>query len=299
MNSYQPLLQVVFHHGYFADNRCRHLQFVPDANCQKQLVNTGLSFQRHADGFSLIGDSQFYEALYLSASDDDEPLELVFKVTCNDPNFIYYTQPAVFQHHALLFFERQDLLGAADTSNRRLHRSSVVTDDDFKPLATLSDDGMEVGGVLKPGQQQKPMALIKLVINAQDIYQFFDPNGAPPPVYSVDFVEPTTIWKYFLTGDALDSNVMINDLDDKVLFDSGEFEQLPNGQRALTFQSQQALGLKERPSYRFVLKDKASNSNGASSKILIKRLPMASPANQYKALIDGKNTAISEIYINY
>jgi hypothetical protein len=295
MSQYSSLFHVVFNHGYFADKRCRHLKFVTTEATQTLLHNSGLSFRTQTDGFSLVADSQYAEALYMHAEDEQDVFELVFKVICTDPNFVNYSEPGVFKHDEMLFFQRPD----TQSTNARLHSGDFVSDADFVSMAQLAKANMDIGGSIGGIGQQRPLCLVRLVVTKDDVYAFFDPNGAQAPVYTVDFVEPKTIWKYFLTGDGFDSNVTINDLDDKVQFDEGGVEVLPDGQEALTFKSKTALGLTERPPYRFVLRDKATSENGAGSKILIKRLPVASSTHRYQAVIDGKNTAISEIYINY
>ncbi len=77
-------------------------------------------------------------------------------------------------------------------------------------------------------------------------------------------------------------------------FEVGEPETLSDKRPALTFRSKTYIPLRERPDCRFQLRER----NSGAGKVLIRRLPVATASQIGKEVIDGVETAVSEMFIN-
>lgn len=294
MSGYAPILHLALNHEYFSDGRCRGLFTVPSMSTTRMLYNADVLFRPTAGGFSLLAKPGDCEALSMYAEDDNDPFECWFHIYCDEGEFFQFTQPNLYFDKKVLLFQRQNLTGHKD--NFSLHHNEQVGEDDFVLRDELKKLEIDLGGGLN-APKQKAFAIIKLRLYREDIESFNDKSE--PPTYLVDFAAQQTFWKYYFIGDDFDSEVMVADLDAQVQFDSTGEQLLPGGRKALTFTSTSALGLRERSPYRFVLREKAAMDNGAGSKVLIKRLPVACASHRFRDDADGKNTAISEIYVNY
>ena len=303
MSGYQPLLHVEFNHDYFTDKQCHKLKLLACDKTKHLMGNCDVLMQSTNNGFALYANSHDCEALALYAEDESEPLTLLVKGFCKDNNFSYYTEPEVLSAKGILFFERQDL-DNSDSNSLTLHKGDVVSESDFKAFEDCRAEGFELTAGIKSG----PQALFAVVlrITSADIDEFIkrvdstqnSSATSDAPTYKVHFAAAQTLWKYFFIGELFDDTMFIVDLDNKVEFEQADVETFANGSTAMTYYSKQILGLQEHSPYRFQLRNKASGRNGTASRILIKRLPVATAKDCYREVMQGKPTRISEIYIN-
>ncbi|MCJ8274702.1 MAG: hypothetical protein MJK04_35545, partial [Psychrosphaera sp.] len=213
------------------------------------------------------------------------PLALTFKVYCTDSHFINYTTPEILKSGQVLYFHsRMNGMFA----QMKLHSSQWVSEDDFASVSTLVKQDI----IDSSASLQKCCFVVNIVIGENAIEAFSKGSEA---VFTLDFEAKPTIWQYYLMGEHIDSQTCIVDLDDNIGFEACDSEILATGKQAFIFRTQSALGLQEKSPYRFQLR----SAQGNGSKVLIKRLPVASPGQQYQAVIDGNRAALSEIYINY
>ena len=93
-----------------------------------------------------------------------------------------------------------------------------------------------------------------------------------------------------MANDAFD----VNDRDEKIEFVAEGESSLADNRVALTFRSKTLLPFRERSSYRFQLRDK----NPGGGRVIIRQLPVASPSQLSREIIDGEQALVSEMYIN-
>jgi hypothetical protein len=290
MGAYLPLFSFAVEHTFFSSGTRADLDVLPTLKSSVILKNSGLLSRKTVNGVSIFYDQSRVEALQLYIADRDEPLRFEFKVFSNNKSFDLYTEPTPTQPDAILHFDTNTV--TVDQSGRlRLHEQDYVSQKDFAPLtAPLFND------LLSPKDRLvKPT--LTVTIHGKDL-------GIHPPDkfhemvskhYYVSFKTREVVWKYYLLGDIGKTSAYIADLNNETEFESAGEAVLPDHRTALTFRSKGPIPLRDRSHYRFQLKDRGSGG----SKVLIQRLPVASPDQFYLDMIDGEEVMVSEIYINY
>ncbi|MFT4925257.1 MAG: hypothetical protein ACI8WB_001349 [Phenylobacterium sp.] len=297
MSGYQPFFSLNVSHSYFTDKVCQALEFVPSDATVRLMKNAGVIVRPRRGGINVIADHSNIDALTLFAKDSDDPFELQFKVFNHDPHFINYTEPAVFNAQGLLCFQLEFGAVQPHTSSAllppvvKLHQGEWVDEDDFMPLSSLKEQGL----VDRKDWVNRPCFIVSIRVGPGAIDDFC--AAITPPVFAIRFQTKQTFWKYYVTRitPSPDPQICVVDLDDNIGFEANGQETLPGGQQAMTFTTKSALGLQQKTPYRFQLR----SAQGNGSKVLIKRLPVAAVGQQYQAVIDGQNAALSEIYIHY
>ncbi|MNT31322.1 hypothetical protein D3C72_1671520 [compost metagenome] len=84
------------------------------------------------------------------------------------------------------------------------------------------------------------------------------------------------------------------DVDGAVTFNAPESEQLPDGTMVTVIRSAVPLALAERPRQRFVLQ----RGTAGDMRVLVPRLPLASPAALRREMVGGLLCDVSEIFVN-
>ncbi|WP_047237044.1 hypothetical protein [Chromobacterium subtsugae] len=104
--------------------------------------------------------------------------------------------------------------------------------------------------------------------------------------------ERRTLWKYLLVG-GWREGLQVVDARGEVRFAGPWREMLPHGGEMWSFRSLQPIGLRERPAQRFQLRE-----GGAEGRVLVDRLPLASPQGLIRENVDGAWLDVSEIFVN-
>jgi hypothetical protein len=179
---------------------------------------------------------------------------------------------------------------AADASGAlRLH-----PDDCLGAESLLADDDALCATALAETAPRRPLLLVHLALS-NDAGGFPGAEGEPPArVCLVRLAAGASHWKYYLLGALAQRELKVADVDGAVGFRRAEGERLAS-RAAAVFLSERPIGLRERPAERFQLLE----NTPFGEKILMKRMPVASPGIRRKAEIDGRAVLVSEIFINY
>lgn len=134
-----------------------------------------------------------------------------------------------------------------------------------------------------------PLGLLALRITAADLR-----DDGPGLDFHLTFRSRRTLWKYVVLGAPSGVAPTIRDADGNVAFEPAGAAQVPGGREAVTLRSTEPIALRERGTQRFQLRAQTS----AGERVLVKRLAVASPRQLGRDTVDGREVAVSEIYIN-
>jgi hypothetical protein len=276
-------------HGYFSDGLCQSLTYVPSSDANTVIKNTGLLIRYVKNGVRVFYDENNSESLQLYAGDPEEPLSLGFKVFSTDPFFESYTEPTVHKEDTILYFDNRGVDIDSD-GKYRLHDEEYVSEADFQRLHSPSIEKH----LSKRDILVRPAFIVNINTCDKEGGLFDDQSGVTSKSYYLRFQTRQTYWKYYLLGDLATEGSIIVDLGNETEFESIGEESLADRTEAWTFRSKTTLPLRERPEYRFQLKE----TNSRSGKVLIKRLPVASASQISREVVDGEEAFVSEMFIN-
>ncbi|RUL79031.1 hypothetical protein [Dyella choica] len=159
--------------------------------------------------------------------------------------------------------------------------------------AGVEDDGALPAPLLAvPAGASAPWAIIALPLDANGDFEAW--TSSLGGTYRLCMHSRSTIWKYLLTGDWRGRALSIVDQRGEVAFTAPAEERLPNGQSALAVHSTTPIALRERPPQRFQLRDVTE----APERVLISRLPGATPQRLWRETVRGEPTSVSEIFVH-
>jgi hypothetical protein len=288
-SSFLPWFDLQVEHSFFSDNRCRALAFRCPPEAGMIVKNAGLLIRNTPGGFQVYYDESRYDALLSLAANPGEPLHLEFLAFSTDPLFWHYTRPSPLKEGSVLYFSNQNT--AAGAGGRvRLHQEEFVGQADFAHLNSPSP-----GGLLGrwEGRGNFPL-VVNIDVPGDEVRALPGPPAATPKNYYISFQAGQTLWKYYLLGDLARESYYVNDREEQVEFVAEGQVSLAGERFALAFRSKTLLPLGERSNYHFQLRDR----NSGGGRVLIRRLPVASPGQAIRESIDGENTLVSEMFIN-
>lgn len=166
--------------------------------------------------------------------------------------------------------------------------------DAVSPSLQMEADGARSAPLLPvPSAPSAPLATVALPLDSgsSDFSQW---SAALGTSYRLRMHSRSTIWKYLLTGDWRERALSIIDQRGEVTFSTPAWERLPDGQSALALWSTSPIALRERPPQRFQLRDVTNDPE----RVLIPRLPGASPQRLWRETVRGESTAVSEIFVH-
>jgi len=286
MSSFRQLCSISVTHTYFADGRCRSLSFNPTPSTVHLINKAGLLTKNSDSGVYILLESGSIDTLRQRIADPDEPSALVFKVFARDRDFSYYTEPGTFSEEALLYFDSRKGVATGTTGAIRLHAGDYVSEPDFEKL-----DAPQFREILDKRDRLIRPAFVVSMDLAMALDALADDRSGE---CIVAFKARETFWRYYLLGEMKKRDAFIVDRNNGYAFVYVGEESLPDGRAALTFISQQRIPVKENSDCFFQLKEKGANGG----KMLIRRLPVATPHQFGKELIHGQEAAVSNIYIN-
>lgn len=159
----------------------------------------------------------------------------------------------------------------------------------------VDDDGALPAPLLPvPAGAAAPWATVALPLDAGGSDDFSAWMPTLGTTYRLCMHSRQTIWKYVLTGDWRGRSLSVVDQRGEVAFTEPAEERLPNGQCALAVHSTTPIALRERPPQRFQLRDMTD----ASERVLISRLPGATPQRLWREMVRGEPTHVSEIFVH-
>ena len=289
MGSYRPLLKIEVEHSYFSANICRELRFTLTDNSARLLERAGCLVRQINAGLLLLHDTAQTSTLRELTASVHEPFIVHWLVRASDALFSNYTARATHTPRALLMLDKtarvQDYQG-----NKPPHPSdSLVSADDSQRLGSPWLCPL----LSRRERLLPPDFTMSVVVTAADVGTM-----AQGPRQLVCCLQArATVWKYCFVGDWGNIHeaepLKVLDLAQAWQFDAAVDELLPNGQMALTVRSTECIPLQDRSDKRFQLRQQ----NGDTDKVLIKRLPLASPRYLSRETLGDVSTQVSEIYI--
>ena len=282
MACFHPLFRIVVEHSYFRGGICAKLDFVPTVKTRGIIRNSGMVLKPISGGVQLFYDDSRREVLKVMAS-ESETAVLSFRAFSRDPLFSSYTRQPVGTDDAMLFFHDGASSSGPDGACN-LHPGEYVSGEDLRALDRLADDDL-----LAPGDRiMRPAFLVSIALAQLDLQA-----NALLKRFRIRFQARETFWKYYLVGAMAGKNAVISDRNNGIEFACLGEELLADNRRATVFRSMQPLRLRERSEYSFQLR-----ASGGAGKILVRRLPVASANQLSREIVDGKEAAVSEIYLN-
>jgi hypothetical protein len=327
---YSRLLSVSVAHRYFADNRCRHLRFIELGTTHNKLVNAKLMVKYRDDGLdmfledspanwmqleSLANQKRSYRNVVEGEPIGDyrdivDPFCVHFAAQSLDANFTLYSE-ALASRLPTERGKALSLMNAVVEPDKEgdvlpLHAGDVVDKTALVDVQQwLSNDRIETSS------PHGIALLLRLEINPalfRTIKQRHD-QGLTALHFTAQLAATASLWVYHFMGrfdqfllevvdrSRSDKSVTVDESavgDEEPLFESvadGYEDALQR--KVMLFRSTKKLPLLERSNYSFQLKDARTN------KVIIKRLPVASPAHLQGTLKGGVYAAESNIYVNY
>jgi hypothetical protein len=290
MAIFQQLCAVSVEHAYFADGRCRGLAFVPTQRTLYFINKTGLLIKHTTNGIAIFYETSRIETLRQFFSDVDEPFSLAFKVFSRAPDFSYYTQPVTFKEDASLYFDNQGTTPDDESGVVRLHPDEYVTDQNFVELGSQ----LLVDIINKKDILIRPVFVVNIGNSPSISTVLSSGQNSSSCNFCIKFQARETFWKYYLLGEMKKKNAFISDRNNGFEFEYVGEELLPDNRAGIVFISKQLIPVREMSDCYFQLKEKGVGGD----RILIKRLPVATPNQFSRKIIDGQEAAVSDIYIN-
>lgn len=281
MGSFHSLFSIEIKHVFFTGEACLNLDFIPSLRSQKRLDRIGLLTRGTENGIHVFYDSGQSDVLQYEVDDPDEPFSFQYRVFSRDPFFKNYTDVSSHKTDALFYFDGGN--AREEAGFYRLHEAEYVSEVDFQSL----DAPMFSEVLTKKDRLVKPVCVLDIPVSQGEF-------KGKPKHYTVKFDSRKTFWKYYVLGDFVDKKPYIADLNHETEFEFGGTESLPGNRTALVFRSRSSIPLREKLDVRFQLKAQ----NGGNGKVMIKRLPVASASQIATETINGKESVISEIYVN-
>lgn len=217
---------------------------------------------------------------------DGTATDLVFQLTATDPAFFSYTDIEVADLHATLWFDSTrapatdgDGDGDGETA-RRLHLGATASAADRAARGALP--------LLRSTTQHAPSALVGFV---RIRWSSADP---PRRAWLIAFDARAVVWKYFVRG-ASGRALSIRDADGQVDFEPATPALLPDHTAAVVLRSAVAIPFRQHSPRRFQLME-ATKPHG--ERVLIDRLPVASPSALAKETVKGRDVMVAEIYVD-
>lgn len=295
MSRFETLFTIDVAHRFFGADPCTVLDFVPSAASRARAAKAGLLVRSTPTGTHVCRDLERRDALALYAADRDDPLAITYRVRSRDPQLASYTDPTPLREGQVLLFDNRATRPEPGGTALLLHGGDFVGEADFAGW-----DAEELRGLATSRDRLAPPAAVVRVFVSDEAGGLLDPADPAPVAYHLSFQARSTYWKYYLLGPLAGKRSFITDPDDEIEFESSGETALPGDRTAVTFTSTTRIPLRRRSERRFQLREHvAGNGNGnGAGRVLVKRLPVASPEGSFRETIDGRDAIVSDMYIN-
>jgi hypothetical protein len=287
MSAYRELFRLSIAHAYHGGRSLPDCRIVPAGATLALMERCGLVMRQLPDALVFLMPAARLDVLRSDIADAGGAFSFLLCVYAGDPLLPSYTAPSAPPGMLLLADSRRAVRD--DDGAFRLH-----PDERLGAESLAADADPLCAGALAQGPARRPFLLVHLALsNAAD---GFPGAAGDPPVrmFKVRLAAAASYWKYYLLGALAQRELAVADVDGAMAFQRTPEERLES-RPAAVFLSERAIGLRERPGERFQLLE----NTPFGEKILIKRMPVASPGIRQKAEIDGRAVLVSEIFINY
>lgn len=234
--------------------------------------------------FSELGLMYRVDKRGLSAFRSDGPggdaaADLVFQLTATDPAFAGYTDIDVADLDSTLWFDSTRAPATDGDSARRLHMGATVCAADRAAREALP--------LLRSTTQHARPGLVGFV---RIRWSSADPPGM---AWLIAFDARAVAWKYSVRG-ASGRALFIRDGDGQVDFEPATPTPLPGHTDTVVLRSKAAIPLRQRSPRRFQLMETTPHGE----RVLIDRLPVASPSALAKETVHGRDLLVAEIDVD-
>ena len=169
---------------------------------------------------------------------------------------------------------------------------AFVSEADLRPTASEALAPL----LTKRDATVRPVAVLRLRL-ADAVTALAEGATSAPRAYRLDFRPRETHWRYLLLGGLAERAASVVDPEGSTEFERTGETTLPGDRAAVAFVSRTRIPLQERSDRRFQLRENGNNgSNGG--RVLIRRLPVASPREIHREIVDGRDALVSDIYLN-
>lgn len=287
MSAYRELFRVSIAHAYHGGRLPENCRIVPAGATRALMGRCGLIMRQLPDAFVFLMPAARLDVLRSDIADAGGAFSFLLCVHAGDPLLASYTAPSAPPGRLLLADSRR--AARDDDGAWRLH-----PDEHLGAESLAADDHPLCAEALAQAPSRRPLLLVHLALsNAAD--GFPGAAGDPPAAtFRVRLAAAASYWKYYLMGALAQRELAVADFDGAVAFRRTAEERLES-RPACVFLSDRAIGLRERPAERFQLLE----NTPFGEKILMKKMPVASPGIRQKAEIDGRAVLVSEIFIHY
>lgn len=212
---------------------------------------------------------------------DAAAADLVFRLTATDPAFSSYTDIDIADPDSTLWFDSATAPAADGDSDtvRRLHVGATASAADRAARQALP--------LLRSTTQHASPALVGFV---RIRWSSADPPGT---AWLIAFDARAVVWKYSARG-ASGRVLSIRDADGQVDFEPATASPLPGHTDTVVLRSTVAIPFREHSSRRFQLMEATPHGE----RVLIDRLPAASPSALARETVNGRDLVVAEIDVD-
>lgn len=280
MASYRPFFGIQVEHGYSDPDPCQALVFRPEGATEALLHRAGIVVRTEPDGFQTYCDGADEELLRSWVDDPREPFRMVFRVVIKDPTFLNYSQLDKESLGRVLLLDTEDRDADEPVRLEDADGGLPEADEETRNAVTTRGD-----------MRVPPLAILVIRVGPSILR---DPD---PPPYRLAFAARRTHWRYHLLGElAGREEVAIRASEngtEPVEFQAAGLVDLPGGRVARVLVSDAPLATRKRTDRRLQLRE----GDPGNGRILIRRLPVASPEDLSIATVEGRRTLVSDIYV--
>lgn len=258
--AYQCLFCVRFRHDYFRDGWARGLAILPDEDSCEWMRQYATEVRQEGASFYFVAEDSGIDRLAGAARD----CRLRFEVTTGNGEYSLCTEG----------FGQQP-----------------------PPIYLWREDGFtlqEQAASSPPEGLANVLATLEIPLSG-----FLDQQGGAGnkgiPLLDFHFRPRKTLWKYVLLGDWGIQPLNVVDMRGKVTFSASRMVVQPSGDEAAVFLTEQPIALSEQYDFRFQLR----GGEQAEERVLIARLPLASPRSFCKEMVNEEMTLVSEIFVSH
>jgi len=281
MASYRPFFGIQVEHGYSDPDPCGALEFRPDRATGSLLNRAGIVFRTEPDGFQTYCDGADEELLRSWVDDPRAPFRMVFRVVASDPAFLRYSQLDEESMGRVLLLDTEDQ-----------DANEPVRLDDVDGGLPEADEETRSEVTTRGDMRVPPLAVLVVRVGPSILEE-----SAPAP-YRLAFEARRTRWRYHLLGElAGREEVSIRASEngaEPIAFQAAGLVDLPGGRVARVLVSDAPLATRKRTDRRLQLRE----GDPGNGRILIRRLPVASPEDLSIATVEGRRTLVSDIYVH-
>lgn len=272
MSEYLILFRIAASHEYFGSGRM-DARFEPFSHCRTFMANAGLTLKNGGHEAAVYYDVSDTERLKTCLMDRDSPMDFHFYVQTGYEHFRNFT-----------LMPKNELL---------LHYGNSGVEQNQEPLVLVEEDAEAPRVKVSPSQSFVATARIGSWGSSGLIS---DKGVITPRTFVMAFKSRKTHWVYHVKKKREENrDMVIEDYHREVGFTLVGESLFSTSNAYLTFLSDKAIPFLNRSKRIFQLKEK----NGDTHRMIMDRLPAASPKVIHKLVKGASEIQVSEIFINH